>query len=447
MINKRLFSASVCAGLLSIMIGCNALASAGTTSSSQSVINGVIVKSISDNAISDNAEEPDAAGALNAGEAVETVAAVIENSGVSVMAASTEVSDNSSDNSSDSSPDNSSDSPDNSSDSGSALDTSKLFTDRDLEQKADTTGARPITVADSKVYTVKNAGVYVISGTASNAQICVEAGEEDKVQLVLDGVKITNDSIPCIYVKKADKVFVTTTDSENALSVTGTFKADGETNTDAVIFSRDDLVLNGTGTLNVSSTDNGISSKDDLKITGGTLAITCASDALEANDSVVMAIHATTIAQVDNGTITLSCAEGLEGTWIQINGGKTTIDASDDGINAGRKSSFRTPLVEINGGELTITMGAGDTDAVDSNGDLIITGGTIDLTAQSPFDYDGTVQKTGGTIIVNGTETDSITNQMMGGHGGGKGGFKHGGFNRGGFDQGGFDQDNGPGGF
>lgn len=494
MINKRLFSASVCAGLLSIMIGCNALASAGSTSSSQSVVNGVIVKSISDNAISDkaisdNAEEPDAAGALNAGEAVETVAAVIENSGVSVMAASTEVSDNSSDNSSDSSPDNSPDSsPNNSSDSGSALDTSKLFTDRDLEQKADTTGARPITVADSKVYTVKNAGVYVISGTASNAQICVEAGEEDKVQLVLDGVKITNDSIPCIYVKKADKVFVTTTDSENALSVTGTFKADGETNTDAVIFSRDDLVLNGTGTLNVSSTDNGISSKDDLKITGGTLAITCASDALEANDSVVMAdgtvtiqsnkdgihaendeddlkgyvyigggtlniaaaddaIHATTIAQVDNGTITLSCAEGLEGTWIQINGGKTTIDASDDGINAGRKSSFRTPLVEINGGELTITMGAGDTDAVDSNGDLIITGGTIDLTAQSPFDYDGTVQKTGGTIIVNGTETDSITNQMMGGHGGGKGGFKHGGFNRGGFDQGGFDQDNGQGGF
>ena len=502
MINKRLFSASVCAGLLSIMIGCNALASAGTTSSSQSVVNGVIVKSISDNAISDNAisdnaEEPDAAGALNAGESVETVAAVPENSGVSVMAASTEVSDNSSDNSSDSSPDNSSDSspdnspdssPNNSSNSGSALDTSKLFTDRDLEQKADTTGARPITVADSKVYTVKNAGVYVISGTASNAQICVEAGEEDKVQLVLDGVKITNDSIPCIYVKKADKVFVTTTDSENALSVTGTFKADGETNTDAVIFSRDDLVLNGTGTLNVSSTDNGISSKDDLKITGGTLAITCASDALEANDSVVMAdgtvtiqsnkdgihaendeddlkgyvyigggtlniaaaddaIHATTIAQVDNGTITLSCAEGLEGTWIQINGGKTSIDASDDGINAGRKSSFRTPLVEINGGELTITMGAGDTDAIDSNGDLIITGGTIDLTAQSPFDYDGTVQKTGGTIIVNGTETDSITNQMMGGHGGGKGGFKHGGFNRGDFDQGGFDQDNGQGGF
>ena len=194
MINKRLFSASVCAGLLSIMIGCNALASAGTRSSSQSVVNGVIVKSISDNttsvnaisvnAISGNAEEPDLAGASNAVEAAETVAAVTENSGVSVMKASTEASESSSDN-------------------VSAFDTSKLFTDRDLEQNADTTGARPITVADSKVYTIKNAGVYVISGTASNAQICIEAGEEDKVQLILDGVKITNDSIPCIYIKKS----------------------------------------------------------------------------------------------------------------------------------------------------------------------------------------------------------------------------------------------------
>ena len=70
-------------------------------------------------------------------------------------------------------------------------------------------------------------------------------------------------------------------------------------------------------------------------------------------------------------------------------------------------------------------MGAGDTDAVDSNGDLIITGGTIDITAQSPFDYDGSCSYTGGTIIVNGVETDSVSNQMMGGGmaGGAPGGF------------------------
>jgi hypothetical protein len=52
---------------------------------------------------------------------------------------------------------------------------------------------------------------------------------------------------------------------------------------------------------------------------------------------------------------------------------------------------------------------------IDSNGDLLITGGTINITAQSPFDFDGTGSKTGGTLIVNGTETSTLSNQMMGG--------------------------------
>jgi hypothetical protein len=71
-------------------------------------------------------------------------------------------------------------------------------------------------------------------------------------------------------------------------------------------------------------------------------------------------------------------------------------------------------------------MGSGDTDAVDSNGNLIITGGTLDITAQSPFDYDGACQKTGGTLIINGTETDTISNQMMGGGKGGRTGGRKG---------------------
>ena len=64
-------------------------------------------------------------------------------------------------------------------------------------------------------------------------------------------------------------------------------------------------------------------------------------------------------------------------------------------------------------------MGAGDTDAIDSNGDLYINGGTLNITAQSAFDYDGNAIKNGGTIIVNGTETDTISNQFGGGMGGG----------------------------
>ena len=128
-----------------------------------------------------------------------------------------------------------------------------IFTERDLEQTADTSEAQDITVADNKTIDITSEGVYVISGTAKNCTIKVNADDKAKVQLVLDGVSITNDDFPAIYVVSADKVFVTTTDSENSLTVSGEFTADGETNTDAVIFSKDDLVLNGTGTLNITA--------------------------------------------------------------------------------------------------------------------------------------------------------------------------------------------------
>lgn len=361
--------------------------------------------------------------------------------------------------------------------SGGAIDATNLFTERDLEQTADLTNATNYTVSDGQTITITKEGVYVISGTASNAQIVVEAADDAKVQLVLDGVSITNDSIPAIYVKNADKVFVTTTDSSNSLSVTGVFTEDGTTNTDAVIFSKDDLVLNGLGTLTVQSTDNAITSKDDLKVTDGSYEISCSGTAFEANDSIAIAdgtfritecndglhaendeddttgyvyicggsfeinaaddgIHGTTIVQIDDGSFDISAVEGIEATYVQINGGTMQIESSDDGINATTKSTALDVVIEINGGDITINMAQGDTDAIDSNGNLYINGGTINISAQSPFDYDGTAQKNGGTIIVNGTETDSITNQMMGGMGG-MGGGPQGGMPGGGMGQGG----------
>ena len=69
-------------------------------------------------------------------------------------------------------------------------------------------------------------------------------------------------------------------------------------------------------------------------------------------------------------------------------------------------------------------MGQGDTDGVDANGSIIVNGGTIDVTAQmSSFDYDGTAEFNGGTIIVNGEEVSEIPVSMMGGGMGGHGGM------------------------
>lgn len=353
------------------------------------------------------------------------------------------------------------------SNSSGVIDTADLFSDRDLEQTADTSEAKMLSVSDGKTIDITEEGVYVISGSAKNCTIKVNADDTSKVQLVLDDVDIENEDFPAIYVVSADKVFITSTDSENSLSVTGAFTADGDTNTDAVIFSKDDIVLNGTGSLTVySAYGNGISCKDDLKVTGGKYEISCAEDAFEANDSIAVCggeftiktqkdafhaendedsslgyiyiadgkfdinaasdgIQATTYVQIDGGTFDITSSEGIEATYVQINSGDITIAASDDGINAARKSDQCDVVIEFNGGNTTITMGQGDTDGIDSNGSIYVNGGTIDVTAQmSSFDYDAAAEFNGGTIIVNGEEVSEIPQSMMGGgHMGGRGGM------------------------
>ena len=72
---------------------------------------------------------------------------------------------------------------------------------------------------------------------------------------------------------------------------------------------------------------------------------------------------------------------------------------------------------------LILAKSQGDTDGMDSNGNLYINGGTINITGQSPFDYDGEAKYNGGTIIVNGETTNTITSQMMGGGMGGPNGM------------------------
>ena len=345
---------------------------------------------------------------------------------------------------------------------GSMLDTSAIFSDRDLEQTPDLTAATTLQLTSNEDVTIDQEGVYVLSGTAENVTVTVEADDQAKVQIVLDGVNVTNVDAPVIYVKTADKVFVTSTDSENHMEVTGTYTADGDTNPDAVIFSKADLVLNGTGTLEiVSAQGNAVSSKDDLKVTGGNYVITSSADGLEANDSISIydgdltinaqkdalhsendeddslgyiyilngtlnitaaddAIRGTSIVQIDGGNINIeTCTEGIEGTYIQLNGGNIDMYAANDGINATNKSTAYDVMIEVNGGTIHVSMGAGDTDAFDSNGNITINDGTIDVEATSAFDSDGTAQLNGGQVTVNGETITQITQTQMGGGRGG----------------------------
>ncbi len=344
-----------------------------------------------------------------------------------------------------------------------------LFTERDLKQEADLSEAKAITLSDGQSVNVDAEGVYVLSGSATNATVIVEADDSAKVQLVLDGLNVTNDDYPVIYVKSADKVFITL-NGENYLAVTGSFKTDGTEELDAAIYAKDDITLNGTGSLTIKSSVNGITGKDDLKITGGSYDITAANHGITGKDSVRIydgsftinagkdgihssndsdegkgyiyicggsyditaksdGIQSVTVLQIDDGDITIKGAEGLESTYVLVNGGKVNISASDDGINATLKGTSGTPTVMLNGGEVTVKMGSGDTDALDANGNLYIKGGTVNITAQFAFDYDGEGIISGGTVYVNNQQVTTMTNSMM--NGGGFGG-KGGGYNPGG---------------
>jgi hypothetical protein len=342
----------------------------------------------------------------------------------------------------------------------SSVNTSELFSNRDLEQSADLSGATQIKLESGKDMTLNNEGVYMLSGEVKDVTVMVEAAEDAKVQIVLDGASITNEDSPAIYVKAADKVFVTSTDSKNHMEVSGSFVADGDTNLDAVIFSKADITLNGKGTLEiVSKQGNGISSKDDVRITGGVYNINSAADAIEANDAILInegtitidtgkdalnskndedaslgyiyikngtlnitaaddAIRANSSVQIDGGVISIkTCEEGIEGNNIKINGGEITLYAKNDGINASPKVNNNVSI-EVNGGTINVSMGSGDTDAFDANGNITINGGTIAVQATSAFDADGTATLNGGNVTVNGQKITQITQSQMGGKGG-----------------------------
>ena len=363
---------------------------------------------------------------------------------------------------------------------GASAESSELFSARDLSASYDeevfsitlsgntaSTDSDHVTVSGGTV-TVNGPGTYLVSGTLANGGIVVNADKQDKVQLVLNDVSISSDTGAAIYVAQADKVFVTLAEgTSSTLTNGGRFAQDADGEIDAVIYAKDDLTLNGSGSLTINSpAGHGIVGKDDVTVTGGSYAITSPDSAMTANDTLAVAggsfqittnkdglhsensdddtlgaiyitggsfviragddaVHAESLLQIDGGSLDLTAAEGLEATYIHINDGQINISATDDGVNAARKSSAYTPTVEISGGTLTVTMGPGDTDGIDSNGNLIITGGTVNVTAASAFDYDGTASFTGGTVIINGQQVDTLPNQMMGGRGGMMGG--HGG--------------------
>ena len=240
-----------------------------------------------------------------------------------------------------------------------------MFTERDLAGTYEESGAVYVTLSDDGItgetdgvvingqtVTITAEGTYIFSGTLSEGQIVVDA-DNAKVQIVFDNVDITCASSAAVYVKSAEKVFVTLAEgSQNTLRNTDEYVAIDDNNIDAVIFAKSDLTLNGTGSLTIVSAEgHGIVSKDDLKITGGTYDITAAGHALSGKDSVRIA-DGTFILTAEKDGIHAENADDEEKGYIYIADGDFTITSDGDGMDASN-------IVQIEDGTFDITAGGG----------------------------------------------------------------------------------------
>lgn len=213
------------------------------------------------------------------------------------------------------------------------------------------------------IITITKEGTYVLSGALSEGQIVVDA-DSAKVQLVLDNADITCASSAAIYVKNADKAFITLAEgSENILMNTAEYEAIDDNNIDAVIFSKDDLTLNGKGTLTINSEyGHGIVSKDDLKLVGGTCNITAKTHALSGKDSVRIAAGTYNLTSGKDGIHSENGDEEEKG-FVYIASGDFTIESTGDGIDA-------SYVVQIDDGDFDITAGDGAENATKTNNEM-----------------------------------------------------------------------------
>ncbi len=357
-------------------------------------------------------------------------------------------------------------------------------------------------------YTVTKSGTYVLSGTLTDGSITVDIDKSvDKgtVFLVMNNANISSASGTPINVIDAKKVVLFLENGTTNTVTQGNVISNSEDFPSAAIFSKANLTITGSGTLNVTTEYNdGITSKDSLIIMDGTINVKTAGDAIIGKDLLQIdggdftistgggypnqsiklnrfsngsggrgqtstistndvstkglksegeiiinggtfimsiyqdAIHASGEIRINDGTFTINAGddgihsdtsiviengnidiqnsyEGIESNNTIINNGTIKIVSSDDGINI----SERTGMLTINGGDIYIESGG---DSLDSNGNIVQTGGKITINtakigqADESVDYDGTFTSTGGTIVdQNGNTIDPFNRKMPGG--------------------------------
>ena len=213
--------------------------------------------------------------------------------------------------------------------------------------------AEAVTLDPDGDLTITEAGVYVLSGSYEG-MIVIEAGEEDKVQLVLENAYLTNEDGPAICVKSADKVFLTAAEGTvNTISDGEDYTlTDEDTTLDAAVFSKEDLTINGAGKLTISGNcKHAVVSKDDLVITAKDLTVTAANVGLDGKDSVTLSEAAVSITAGSDGIRSENGTDADKG-FVYVTNSALTVVSGKDGIQA------ETVFIAENA-EISITAGGG----------------------------------------------------------------------------------------
>lgn len=297
-----------------------------------------------------------------------------------------------------------------------------------IKLNGDSISADGNTQVNGSSATIKSAGVYIISGNLYDGQIIVDAGDDDDVRIVLSGADITCSNSSAVYVKNADKVIISLPEgTQNTLTDGANYVYDDVENEEpsAAIFSKDDIVINGTGALTVNANFNdGIKSNDDIKITGGTLVINSADDGIAGKDMVAVKTAEITVNAEGDG---IKSTNSEERGYIIIAQGTFNITAGNDGIQA--ESSMY-----IEGGTFKISTGGGSQNsstgsdwgnwggkdmrgmkqtaaddsetsesakALKASQDLTVAGGTFDIdSSDDSMHSNGTLSVSGGTLNI-----------------------------------------------
>lgn len=241
------------------------------------------------------------------------------------------------------------------------------------------------------------AGTYVVSGELTAGSLTVNAGDADKVQIVLSGASIRNEVGPALNIQQADKVFVTlAAGSQNTLADGASYTlAEGEDEPNAALYSKADLTINGTGALTVEGNyRHGVNSKDDLVVTGGTLTVTAKEDGLRGKDCVKVADGSFAITAGGDGVKSNNDEDPTRG-FVSIDGGTFAVEAGDEGFQA-------ATYLRLAGGDAQIKAAdhalRSDVEAAMSGGTYVVEAGGKGMNPETKFTMDG------GTFTVAGCE-------------------------------------------